>query len=205
LALNTPLSIRELYSIVDFSFAIINSMPSPNKLHEGLGIALTGARYLLAERVARRVRDDKPIALDMAILVAADVFDGVLLRKLGLDTPARRVADGVVDHLSVARVMGELAKKNHAAQPYIGILAARAAVVGTLNAEHWRQTGEVTKGGANQKATNLAMAAFGMIATKGNDTLTHIAGGVASGIAIGTAFAHTKDMGVTHEEGIRKL
>jgi hypothetical protein len=197
LALNTPLSIRELYSIVDFSFAIINSMPSPNKLHEGLGIALTGARYLLAERVARRVRDDKSIVLDMAVLVAADIFDGVLLRKLGLDTPARRVADGAVDHLSVARVMGELAKKNEAARPYIGILAARAAVVGTLNAEHWCRTGEVTKGGSNQKATNLA--------TKGNDTLTHIAGSVASGIAIGTAFAHTKDMGVTHEEGIRKL
>lgn len=180
-------------------------MSEVNRFHEGFGIALTGARYLLAERVARKVRDDKPIALDMAVLIAADVFDGVLLRKFGLDTPKRRVVDGIVDHLSVARVMGELAKKNETARPYIGILAARAAVVGALNAEHWRRTGEVTKGGWNQKSTNLAMAAFGMIANKGNDTLTHIAGGIASGVAIGTALAHTNDLGVAHEAGIRKL
>ena len=180
-------------------------MTEVNKVGEAFGIALTGARYLLAERMARHVKDDKPVALDMALIVAADIFDGVLLRKFDLDTPKRRIADGIVDHLTVARVMTEVAKKNDISRPYIGILATRAAVVGALNAEHMRRTGEVTKGQFNQKATNLAMAAFGLAAATGNKRLTHLTGGIASGVAVATAFAHTKGLGEHHDGGIRKL
>jgi hypothetical protein len=184
---------------------MIIQMAEVNKIGESLGIVLTGARYLLAEKAALRLKNDKPIFMDMAVLMAADVLDGVILRQFDLDTPKRRIADGFVDHASVARLMYELSKKNEAAKPYIAILAARAVAMGLLNTEHYRQTGEVTKGQMNQKATNLAMAAFGLIGTTGNRTMTHIAGGVASGIAIGTVFAHTKDLGKTHPEGIRKL
>lgn len=180
-------------------------MTEVNKVGEALGIALTGARYLLAERIAKHVKNDQPVVLDMAMIIAADILDGVVLRKFDLDTPKRRVADGIVDHLTVGRVMAEVAKKNEASRPYIGILAARAAVVGALNAEHMRRTSEVTKGQINQKATNLAMAAFGLAAATGNKRLTHLTGGVASGVAIATAFAHTKGLGETHEDGIRKL
>lgn len=180
-------------------------MAETNKFGEVIGIALTGARYLLAEKTAQHLKDDKPIFIDMAILVMADILDGVVLRQFDLDTPKRRVADGVVDHASVARIMFELAQKNDATKPYIGILAARAVTVGALNTEHFRRTGEVTKGQASQKATNLAMTAFGLVANTGNRTMTHIAGGIASGIAVTTAFAHTKDLGKIHPEGIRKL
>lgn len=180
-------------------------MAEVNKVSEALGIALTGARYLLAERMAKHVKNDELVALDMAMIVVADIFDGVLLRKFDLDTPNRRLADGIVDHMTVARVASEVAKKNEASRPYIGILAARAAVVGALNAEHLRRTGEVTKGQVNQKATNLAMAAFGLAAASGNKRLTHLTGGIASGVAVATAFAHTKGLGENHPGGIRKL
>lgn len=180
-------------------------MAEVNKVGEAIGIALTGARYLLAERMAKHVKDDEPIVLDMAMILAADVLDGVVLRQFDLDTPKRRIADGVVDHMTVARVMAEVAKKNEASRPYIGILAARAAVVGALNEEHLRKTGEVTKGQWNQKSTNLAMAAFGLAAASGNKKLTHLVGGIASGVAVATAFAHLKGLGETHEGGFRKL
>src|SRR5215210_6413018 len=99
-------------------------MAEVNKFGETLGITLTGARYLLAERLARHVKNDEPIALDMVMVIAADIFDGVLLRKFDLDTPNRRVADGIVDHLTVARVASEVAIKNEASRPYLAVLAA---------------------------------------------------------------------------------
>lgn len=180
-------------------------MAQISKLGENLGIALTGARYVLAEKAAKLLKEDRPIYTDMAVLISADVLDGVVLRQFDLDTPRRRVADGLVDHASVGRLMYELLHKNEAARPYIALMAARALAVGALNVEHYRRTGEVTKGQTNQRATNLAMAAFGLIASTGNETMTHVAGSVASGIAVVTAFAHTKGLGAIHSEGIRKL
>ena len=174
-------------------------------LHEIPGIALTAARYGMAEHMARRVRADKPIAAHMAAFITADVADGALLRQFDSDTPVRRVADGVVDHASVARVACEIWKKHPAAKPYIGILAARAAIVGSLNALHLAKTGEVTKGRRYQKATNLAAAAFALAAASGNRKAAHSAGLIASGVAVATSFAHLKDLGIKHPAGIREL
>jgi phosphatidylglycerophosphate synthase len=169
------------------------------------GIALTAGRYLLADRVARRVEEDKPIALDMAVLMIADVLDGVLLRKFNADTPVRRIADGVVDHASMARVAHSVSKKFPETKPYIKILTARAIAVGALNTVHLELTGEATKGRMNQKLTNIATAAFALTAVKGNKDATDFVGGLASGVALSTLPAHLKDVGVKHPEGIRNL
>lgn len=177
-----------------------------NKLiNEIPGLAITGARLLMAEHMARRVKDDKPIHAQMAAFVIADILDGVILRKFDADTPTRRVADGVVDHLSVARVGYEIANKNPDSQPYLAILAARAALVGGLNLFHLLKTGEVTKGQNNQKATNLATAAFAILAAEDKPALTHISGGIASGVALSTAPQHLQGIGEYHKEGIRRL
>ena len=169
------------------------------------GVALTGARYLLAENMARRVKQGKPIYGHMATFVVADVLDGAILRKFNADTPLRRVADGVVDHLSIARVSYEVGKANPASIPYIATLAARASAVGILNGIHLLRTGEVTKGQANQEATNLATAAFAAMAAGGNEALTHTSGGIMSLIGIATVPAHLRGLGQHHEGGIRKL
>lgn len=172
---------------------------------EAVGIAITTARLGLAEIMARHVKNEKPIVLDMATFIAADIMDGEILRKFDLDTTNRRIADGIVDHISMGRVVLEVIKKYPAARPYVGILTARAAAVGGMNALHLAETGEATKGQKYQKATNLATAAFAICATTGNEKLTHISGAIASGIALVTAPANLKGLGVKSEEGIRKL
>lgn len=180
-------------------------MGSKEAAKEIPGLVLTGARYLLAENMARRVEKGKPIYGQMAAFVIADILDGAILRKFNADTPIRRVADGVVDHLSIARVSYEVGKQNPASVPYIATLAARASAVGVLNTIHLLKTGEVTKGQSNQKTTNLATAAFMSIAAGGNETLTHVSGGVMSGIGLATVPAHLHGLGEYHESGIRKL
>ena len=48
-------------------------------LHEIPGIALTAARYGMAEHMARRVRADKPLTAHMAAFITADVADGAIM------------------------------------------------------------------------------------------------------------------------------
>ena len=176
-----------------------------NLMRESPGIAVTAARYGMAERMAHKVRNELPIVLDTAVFIAADIADGVVLRRFGLDTPARRTTGGVVDVLSVTRVGYETARQYPDSRRYMGILAARAIAVGGLNVIHYATTGEVTKGRTTQKATHLATAAFGLVANTGNRKATHTAGMIASGIAVTTAFTHFKGLGMKHASGIREL
>lgn len=155
--------------------------------------------------MAEKIEIDESITLDMAGFIAADIADGAVLRKFDMDTLIRRVADGIIDHLSVGRVSFEIAQKHPSARPYFAALATRAALVGVLNATHLLKTGEATKGEWNQKSTNLATAALVLIANTGNRRATYIAGLVASGIAFSTAPAYLKGLGEKHEGGIRRL
>ena len=172
---------------------------------EIIGVSVTATRYGMAEWISKRLRDGKPIILPMIGFIAADVLDGVILRKFNMDTPVRRVADGVVDHASVARVAFEVARKNPESRKYIGFLALRAASVGIANGPHLLKTGEVTKGNVRQKATNIASAAFGVIASSNNKEATEVAGIAASAIAMGTASKHFKNFGTRGSGPIRVL
>lgn len=176
-----------------------------NSTKEIIGVGVTAARYGMAEWIARRVRDNKPIAIPMAAFIAADILDGVILRKFDMDTPVRRVADGVVDHASEIRVAAEVAKKYPETRKYIGGLAVRAAAVGIMNGIHLLKTGEVTKGQSKQRLTNLATGAFGVIATQGNTVLTEVSGATALGIAVATAPHHLKGLGEVHDGVARRL
>jgi phosphatidylglycerophosphate synthase len=180
-------------------------MQNKNLAKEIPGLVVTGARYAVAERIARKVSKDEPVAVDLAGFVVADILDGAILRKFDADTPLRRVADGVVDHLSMIGVGFEAAKKYPDSKLYLGILVARAALVGGANALHMAKTGEVTKGQNKQRAANLATAAFGLVALTGNKKATHVAGVIASGISILTAIPHLRNIGKRNESGIRKF
>lgn len=172
---------------------------------ESIGIALTCARYGIAEDMARRVKQDRPIVAPMAAFIIADVLDGVIMRQFNLDTRARRIADGIVDHVSVARVADEVYKKNEHSRPYFALLGARAIVVGALNLAHLIETGEATKGRINQKSTNLATALFAVLGNTNDRNATHVGGMIASLTALSTAPSHLKDIGVQHDNGIREL
>lgn len=155
--------------------------------------------------MAQKVSNSQPIASNMIAFVAADIADGAILRRFDRDTPLRRIADGVIDHASVGRVAMEVGRKDPESRQYIGILAARAVLVGTLNALHLASTGEATKGNWNQKSVNLATAAFALIATRGNSKATHLAGAPASAIAIATVPSFVRGLGSKHTDGIRNL
>lgn len=176
-----------------------------SKIGECAGIVLTCSRYAIAENIAQRVKQDRPILAPLTAFIVSDIFDGVIRRQFDLDTRARRIADGVVDHLSVAREAKEVFAKNEASRSYIAVLGARAVAVGALNLIHLQKTGEATKGQTNQKLTNLATALFAVSANTRNESLTNISGLVASGIAFSTAPAHLRELGVKHENGIREL
>lgn len=172
---------------------------------ESLGIAVTGSRLYIAENIARRAAEDRPIFLQTCAFAAADLADGEVLRAIGMETPLRRVADGVVDHVAVGRVLYKIGEKNEGARPYIGILAVRAAVVAALNYTHLSMTEQVTKGRTKQRATNIAIAAFGVAAASGNRTMTHASGLLASAVAIATAPAHLTGLGVRSAGVYREL
>jgi len=174
-------------------------------LKEGIGIAVTLPRYLLAERAARKVKDGETIGVDMLGIVIADILDGEILRYFDADTPTRRIADGVVDHASKARVITEVAKKYPETRPYITAISIGAAAVGILNGIHLAKTGEITKGGNWQRAVNLSAAVFGVAAVRNEKKLTHVTGIIASAVALAAISAHSKEVGQVHEDGIRRV
>lgn len=182
---------------------------------ELIGLAATAGRYAMTvEPMAKRVKNNEPILPLALATIALDIGDGVLTRYVsrkvlgteGDDTPLRRIADGVLDHATVARIGWEVSKKNPTALPYLGILATRAAVAaGGFNGYHLFSTGEVTKGRNWQKATHMTTAIFGLAANTENTALTHATGLIASAVAWGTVPAHLKDLGINHGMVFREL
>lgn len=180
-------------------------MDRANVVNEIPGLAITAARLGIAEIMARRVRNNQSIVLPMIAFVVADIADGAFLRKFGKDTSIRRLADSVVDQVSVARVGYEAARQNSAMRPYLGVLAVRAAYSGAVNVAHQSVTGEVTRGGNFQKSVSLATAVFGVSAASGDRLLTHASGAAATVAAIASVPSHTKEFGLSHPSGIREL
>lgn len=168
------------------------------------GVGVTALRYGIAEHVARRVESEEDITLGMATLVAADVLDGIVLRHLDLDTPVRRLADGVLDYLSIARVGGSIASKYPETRPYFGILAARTVLVGGLNAVHQYKTDEVTKSSKRHRLTTLSVAGFALAAVEGSSRATKIAGSLMAGIAVANLPSYFRGLGVKHPSGFRQ-
>src|SRR5665811_592099 len=112
---------------------------------EAIGIGLTVFRLALAEGMVRRIKSGKSILPLLGVSIVTDIGDGVIARKLNIDTPMRRFIDAAVDRLSVARVALEMAKVNEAAKPHLQVLAAREIAVTAINALHTVQTGNVVQ------------------------------------------------------------
>ena len=176
-----------------------------NIAKEAIGVGVTVARLGIAEWVARRVRAEESIYLPLATFVAADILDGVLLRKVDMDTPVRRVTDGVVDQLSIARVAYETAQKHPETRKHIAALALRAAAVGAANIWHLQKTGEVTKAGNKQRLMGLAAAAFAAIASRGQTAHTEAAGAAMLAVGVITGESYFRGVGVRNDGAIRDL
>jgi hypothetical protein len=178
------------------SLEILKSLP---------GIALTVPRLMLADRIARRVESGADITTDMLLFVAWDILDGAVLRQVGLDDRPRRVLDGVIDQLSIARVGMSTYRTYPEAKPYVRTFVARAALVGAINCAHFLLTNEVTKGQIWQKSSNVAAAVFSVVAARGDEGHTRLAGKMASVITVVSGLGHLKGFGQMHNNGVREL
>lgn len=74
-----------------------------------------------------------------------------------------------------------------------------------MNTTHLLLTGEVTKGQEWQRVANLTSAAFAVSASSKNNKVMHCFGLIAVATAIVTGIAHSKNIGLKHSEGIRKI
>ena len=166
-----------------------------NSFQEIPGITLTMARYPLAEYVAKKVKDCESATLGMLALITADIYDGKFLRRFNADTPTRRVADGVVDQISIFRMV----------QLPLKLMAMRALAVGAINLAHYLKTGEVTKGGKCQKVSNLAIAACIVSAARDSESQVRQVSWIAAGVSATTGLASLKGFGKQHDGKIRQL
>ena len=64
---------------------------------EKLFLGLTAARLIQGVDYYRRVKSGKSIKAATAAIIAVDLLDGIIARRVGVDGPARRAADSAVD------------------------------------------------------------------------------------------------------------
>lgn len=177
-------------------------------VNTSLAYSLTAARLFIAYRMAKRVGAGGKITLPMAAFVGADIMDGVIARKLDVDSPGRRSADALVDRLSVGLVARKIVQEHPQTRPYVIGIGLREVAVSAANALHYANSGEVVQGTGVHKLGTLSLAAFGIVSSYGHDNATKVAGTAASTINAGLAFDYIRNAmnprGDT-QDGIRKI
>jgi phosphatidylglycerophosphate synthase len=182
--------------------------PKHGVLREAAVIGLTLSRLLLAEKVAERIKNGQNVLGHMGIFIAADIADGCIARKWGVDTPLRRIADSVTDRVSVARVGMALHERYEHSRAHLGLLAGRELVVGAANVYHYVRTGEVVHGHGAHKLGSLSVACFGAATLTGNEAITNLAGRAANIINLGLGLDYISNAVSPHGEaygGIRHI
>lgn len=99
----------------------------------------------------------------LTAIVLADVPNGILARRLGADTPLRRIADSVVDRITVGSAFVAFL----AARPEFWIMLApimiRGAIVGTISATCLLFKGTIVTGRNAHKLGSLSVALMGFL------------------------------------------
>ena len=178
------------------------------KAKEATVLALTLSRLLLADNIAHRTREGKRSLGRMGLFVIADIADGVLARRWGVDTPLRKAADAVVDRASTFMMAKAVFDTRPDSRINLSILAAREAVVGASNAYHLMRTGEVVQGHGIHKIGSLSVAGFGAIAGTGSETASRAVGATANLINAGLATDYLSNAINPHGEvvdGVRHI
>jgi phosphatidylglycerophosphate synthase len=183
-------------------------LESTDKWKHVLAIGITASRLIIADRIAKRIETKDRIFGLVAAFIVADIVDGVVSRKPGVDTPLRRFTDAFVDRASMMRASFAMAKANPASQPYLVALGVREAAVGLANATHFVKTGEVVQGHGLHKLDTLSIAAFGMAASSHSESATHTVGMIANAINYGSAVDYVSNAVQPHgylHEGVRHI
>ena len=166
--------------------------PLRKSVKEGIVLGLTAARLLQGADLSRRVKKGKPIKAATAAIIAVDLLDGVLARKLDSDGPRRRIADSVVDSGIIAAALAAMHKKHPKARPFIGALAARELFVAGGWALDLAKSRQAKKGDVFHKLPPLTIAAFGVAAHHGSERTMKRTGAVAVGVNALLAYDYFK-------------
>jgi phosphatidylglycerophosphate synthase len=115
--------------VISSLFELVSSMKEVPRML----LLVTLGRFLFIPVVILSF-DDSPLitAAALAVFIAADLYDGVLARKLGADDPARRVLDSLVDRASIWLVYMTVTAAGLLPPAFLVVLLARDLYCGYL-------------------------------------------------------------------------
>lgn len=145
-----------------------DKLVSYSNLVKAFAVGITIARLPIADNIARDVKNGKSIRRKMGVFVLADVLDGVVSRRLDVETSTRRGLDSVVDRISIVRVACEVAKKNIDSRPKLAVMACAELIGATANLIHTRRSGEIVHSSGIHKIDYLGTALYGLMAAEDN-------------------------------------
>ena len=161
-------------------------------------LGLTVARAGQAVDLYKRVMDEKSVKAATAAIMAIDLFDGILARKLGVDGPKRRLSDSVMDSAIIAAGLASSYRKHPAARPYLGLLAAREAFVATGWITDLIRSNQPKKGDDYHKLASGSVAVACLAANHGGEKAMKVASVAA--IAVNGMLAYDYFKGWTNPD-----
>lgn len=133
-------------------------------IKSSLMMAATLGRLALLPELVDSVQEGAGVrtALMVGAVVAADILDGVVARKLEVDTNARRIADAAVDRASIITAFGAAISSDPSILAWYAPLAVRGGVIATgSNLCFWLRS-KLVLGGNFHKLASLSQATFGI-------------------------------------------
>lgn len=143
-------------------------------------IALTAMRLPLAALLIAAARSMPHLAVAvLVLLVLADILDGAIARRLGSDTPSRRIADVTVDKLVIHSALLAVVLGRPEALPWYALILLRdlVAALGYLRLILSRRV--VVVGTALHRCSSLSDAVFFISVLVGHSSLVVISGALA--------------------------
>lgn len=186
----------------------IEKKPLTHQQKEAIAISATLARLIITRRLVKDIKERKNLVVSMGVFLAADIADGVLARKLEVDTPLRRFTDAVVDRVSIFEAGYAMSKVNPTSRPYFALLGVREMVATTANAVHYLRTGEAVQGEGLHKLGSMSVALFALAASTGDKQLTHITGVASTALYGGLSLDYVNNAIDPHghvEDGVRHI
>lgn len=148
---------------------------------ERVVLGATAARLLLLGPLVAAITASHVAwtAAALVFVVGADVFDGVVARRYGVDSPSRRVFDAVIDRLSIHGASLAVALVEPRFAPVTAVLLVRDVAQGLIAVRVLRLRRRILRGRRWHGASSLANAGLCLaaVARPGSGITCWIAGG----------------------------
>lgn len=161
-------------------------------LKETVMLGATAARLHHVYDYTKRVKEGRSIKGLTAAIIGIDIGDGIIARRLGVEGPARRAADSMVDSAIIAAGLVSTYRDHPRSRKFTTALAAREVFVGAGWAIDLATSRRVKKGDDFHKLPSLSIAAFCLAANHYSDRAVKIAGVTAVAINYALAYDYFK-------------